>query len=239
MFQKNGTALYEQLVNKIEHEISSGKLAPGDRLPSENTLAEENGVSRVTVRQALKLLYEMGLIETQKGIGSFVSRDFDPAQTDSKAQDFRMRFEENFRQAIRAKIMIEPGIAKQAAESADEADIAHLEEIWKRMDLKQSVREYDETCRQFHLALVALVGNPLLNAFYERLEELEQMYLRNFLLSAKQRRELREEDIRQHGEILQAIKEHRPDRAWFCCQEHLEYFYRYYAEPEEETETET
>ena len=44
MFQKNGTALYEQLVNKIEQEISSGKLAPGDRLPSENTLAEDNGI---------------------------------------------------------------------------------------------------------------------------------------------------------------------------------------------------
>ncbi len=236
MFQKNGTALYEQLVNKIEQEISSGKLAPGDRLPSENTLAEDNGISRVTVRQALKLLSEMGLIETQKGIGSFVSHDFDPAQADSKARDFRKRFEENFRQAIRAKIMIEPGIAKQAAESADDADIARLEEIWKRMDLKQSVREYDETCRQFHLALVALVGNPLLNAFYERLEELEQMYLRNFLLSAKQRRELREEDIRQHGEILFAIKERRPDRAWFCCQEHLEYFYHYYTDPERELE---
>ena len=78
MFQKNGTALYEQLVNKIEQEISSGKLAPGDRLPSENTLAEDNGISRVTVRQALKLLSEMGLIETQKGIGTISIR---PRQT--------------------------------------------------------------------------------------------------------------------------------------------------------------
>lgn len=234
MFQKNGTALYEQLVNKIEQDISSGKLAPGERLPSENALAEENGISRVTVRQALKLLSEMGLIETQRGIGSFVSLDFDPAQADSKARDFRRRFEENFRQAIRAKIMIEPGIARHAAENADDEAIARLEEIWKRMDLKQSIREYDELCRQFHLELVALAGNPLLNSFYERLEELEQMYLRNFLLSAKQRRELRDEDIRQHGEILRAIKDHRPDRAWFCCQEHLEYFYHYYAEPDSE-----
>lgn len=72
--RRNAQALYRQIAESIAAQIRAGDLQIGDRLPSERQLADELGVSRVTVRQALSLLEEQGLIERLPGIGSFVSK---------------------------------------------------------------------------------------------------------------------------------------------------------------------
>ena len=66
-------SLYMQLAVALEREIASGKYSAFDRLPSEQALMEEHGVSRVTVRQAIALLHRKGLIEVKQGKGTFVS----------------------------------------------------------------------------------------------------------------------------------------------------------------------
>ncbi|MBC8099313.1 MAG: GntR family transcriptional regulator [Armatimonadetes bacterium] len=65
--------LYEQLYTYIANAIAQGKLTPGDRVPSENELAEQFKVSRITSKAALEKLYRDGLIERKRGKGSFVS----------------------------------------------------------------------------------------------------------------------------------------------------------------------
>jgi GntR family transcriptional regulator len=66
--------LYYQLENVLREKISSGAVAPGERLPTESELIKQYGVSRITVRQALGTLAEEGLIERQQGRGTFVSQ---------------------------------------------------------------------------------------------------------------------------------------------------------------------
>ena len=65
--------LYEQVVEQIKNMIVQGIYKKGDLLPSEKELIEMTGVSRITVREALRLLNEAGVIETHKGKGSFVA----------------------------------------------------------------------------------------------------------------------------------------------------------------------
>jgi GntR family transcriptional regulator len=65
---------YIQIANQIAENIRSGELSVGDQLPTERQLAEELGVSRMTVRQALGVLTQQGLINSQHGIGNFVTR---------------------------------------------------------------------------------------------------------------------------------------------------------------------
>ena len=62
--------LYEQVFNRIKDSVRSGEYKKGDLIPSEKELMELMGVSRVTVRQALKMLSDSGIIETRKGKGS-------------------------------------------------------------------------------------------------------------------------------------------------------------------------
>jgi DNA-binding GntR family transcriptional regulator len=68
------TALYVQLASILREKITSGELQPGQALPSESYLQQEHGVSRGTVRQAVRMLRDEGLVVTMGGRGSFVAR---------------------------------------------------------------------------------------------------------------------------------------------------------------------
>jgi GntR family transcriptional regulator len=71
--RKGGIPLYYQIMRNLKEQIVSGKLGPGDRLPSEAEQTRRFGVSRVVIRQALRILEEQGLIVRVKGKGTFVS----------------------------------------------------------------------------------------------------------------------------------------------------------------------
>ena len=229
IYNENSNVLYEQLVNKLEKQIADGTLKGGDKLPSENTLAKENNISRVTVRQALKLLTEIGLIETKKGIGSFVV-DSDLQNASDKVSEFMKRFEDNFNQAMQIKILIEPSIAAHVALHGNPQQIKKMEDLWSQMTVSMGKKQYNELCIEFHLALIAAVGNPILLDFYRKLEDMEQMYLRDLLLPRELSRTMRIADIEQHGNILRAIKDQSPDLAYLHCKEHLKYFHQSYSE---------
>ena len=70
-----GTTLYEQVMDQIREMIVTGVYQKGDMLPSEKELMQLTGVSRITVREALRMLAEVGIIETRQGKGSFVAVD--------------------------------------------------------------------------------------------------------------------------------------------------------------------
>src|SRR5215469_16452495 len=65
--------LYEQIVHQIEESIVKGALKPGDQLPAERELAQQFGVSRTAVREAVKVLREKGLVEAYSGRGTFIT----------------------------------------------------------------------------------------------------------------------------------------------------------------------
>lgn len=67
------TPLYLQLKNKLQEDIENGRLAPGSKIPTEFELGEQYGVSRVTVRKALKELSDQGYLERKSGKGTFVA----------------------------------------------------------------------------------------------------------------------------------------------------------------------
>jgi GntR family transcriptional regulator len=75
-----GVALHRQLFLVLHDEIARGALAAGDALPSEQSLCDQFGVSRITVRRALADLAEAGLIERRHGIGSFVTDELPPVR---------------------------------------------------------------------------------------------------------------------------------------------------------------
>jgi GntR family transcriptional regulator len=83
----SGVPLHRQLYLVLHDEIDRGVIAPGDALPTEQTLCDQFGVSRITVRRALADLAEQGYIERRHGVGSFV-RQHDPADVSSGGQSY-------------------------------------------------------------------------------------------------------------------------------------------------------
>src|SRR6202000_411990 len=82
-----GVPLHRQLFLVLHDEIDRGVLAPGDALPTEQTLCDQFGVSRITVRRALADLAEQGYIERRQGVGSFV-REHAPSEPESAGRSY-------------------------------------------------------------------------------------------------------------------------------------------------------
>ena len=69
----SSVALYQQLINEIKESIQAGELKPGDRLMTEGEFSKEYDVSRITVRKAIEVLVEEGILIKKQGIGTFVA----------------------------------------------------------------------------------------------------------------------------------------------------------------------
>ena len=95
---KTGVKLYTQVLEQVKSMIAQGVYKKGDLLPSEKELIEMMGVSRITVRKALQILSEAGVIETRKGKGSFVA----PQNPELYREEARKQVEECLTQALEA-----------------------------------------------------------------------------------------------------------------------------------------
>lgn len=107
--------LYEQVVEQIKNMIVQGIYKKGDLLPSEKELIEMTGVSRITVREALRLLNEAGVIETHKGKGSFVVVDGSELESGEEETE---AYNEQFINSTNARILLEPSVVKEIAVTA-------------------------------------------------------------------------------------------------------------------------
>ena len=112
--------LYEQVVEQIKNMIVQGIYKKGDLLPSEKELIEMTGVSRITVREALRLLNEAGVIETHKGKGSFVVVDGSELESGEEETE---AYNEQFINSTNARILLEPSVVKEIAVTATDEDL--------------------------------------------------------------------------------------------------------------------
>ena len=151
----SGKKLYEQVLERIKGMIAQGTYQKGDMLPSEKELMEMMGVSRITVREALRLLSEAGVIETRKGKGSFILID----RTQLTPELMALKdYQQVFLYSTDARILLEPAIAQKAAAEASAEELKVLEEC-----VCATLPE-----DAFHRTLIGMLHNPILLEWFER-----------------------------------------------------------------------
>ena len=157
-----------QIANAIRDAIIEGRLVVEERLPSETDLAERFGVSRSTVREALKRLAAQNLIRSERGSsgGAFVNRlTWDDAQ-DSFVTTCRLLIGMNdiaFEDAIEARFTLEAASLGLAADRRSDKDLADLrEEVYRQRDKDLSDEEFCASDVRFHSAIARSTGNQLL-----------------------------------------------------------------------------
>ncbi len=210
--------LYEQIVQQIEASILDGTLKPGDQMPPERELAEQFGVSRTAVREAIKALREKGLLEAYSGRGTFV--------TDGTSQAVRQSFDlmvkvgqgDGLQYLEEIREMLEPEIAALAAQRVEEQHLATMREAVATMD--GSLRDpdaYIEADLDFHLSLAEAVGNPLILSLIDSIVGLlREQRLQVFNVEGgPERGEF------HHKRILAAVEARDPERARAAMRAHL------------------
>lgn len=155
----------DSVVRSMSEEILSGTLAPGDKLPSERELATRFGVGRPLIREALRSLAELGLMETIPARGTFVRAGHN-TRADRQAGIAIRRRGVTAHELSEARLMLETGTARQAAERATPEDIGRLEAILEVLDRSTGI-EHVERDLAFHLEIAAAAHNPVVEMMLE------------------------------------------------------------------------
>ena len=209
--------LYEQIVQQVEESIHKGALKPGDQLPPERELAEQFGVSRTAVREAVKALREKGLVEAYPGRGTFITDG--SSYTIRLSLDRMMRSEnEGFSYLAEVREILEPEIAALATTRADEEVIKAMKEQVSIMDAaKQDPEAYIEADLDFHLAMAEAVDNPLILSLLDSIVGLlREQRLRIFGVAGGP-----EHGQFHHKRILEAIERRNSEAARELMRAHL------------------
>lgn len=153
--RKRGHSRAHDLVSSLTQQILLGTFKPGDKLPSENTLVREHGVSRTVVREALSKLQASGLVEPRHGIGTFVMERQAQAGLRVAAESAA-----NVRDLLELRIGLEGQAAALAALRRDEGHLARMRQALNDyQDLAAAGDSCIEADRRFHLLIAEATGN--------------------------------------------------------------------------------
>lgn len=173
---------FEEAVEQIAEKVKLGELHRGDRLPSERALADQMRISRPTLREAIKVLQDSGLVEVRRGAGGgmFVATELVPPELLASRRDMRIG---EVAQVLEARRVLEPRVAALAAMRAGEDDframertIADQRELIADGDLLREGRadRFLALDVRFHLAIARASGNTMLVGLVRQLyRELE------------------------------------------------------------------
>lgn len=210
-------SMYEEIVLQIRGIIDQGDLSVGDKLPPERKLAALFGVSRNTVREAIKALSEQGVIESRQGAGNFVSEAQDGERV--PLNPFILSGDASLRDIFEVRKLVEPEIAALAARNGYseiltrlEAALAEQEEALRTGTLSGA---HDQI---FHRLLAEASGNNVFHAIVESLHD-KFSQSRGPGVQSLQRQEA---SLAAHREIVEAVKAGHVMLAEKCMREHLE-----------------
>jgi DNA-binding FadR family transcriptional regulator len=222
--------VFDDVINQIQEAILSGKLKPGDRLPAERTLKETFGIGRGTLREALRVLEQKGLIEIKRGVdGGGIVKNADPLQF-GEALDLLIRTRRiPLEDLAEFRADVEGIVSGLAARHATVADIRGLREILEvvRELAGQGTEKWDELIDQdnrFHMRLSRIAGNQIYQLILKTVHDNIGRYYDSFLAHDGAIMKATHDDLLK---ITDAIQKGDSDLARTLAADHVRHFNDY------------
>jgi DNA-binding FadR family transcriptional regulator len=212
--------LADELITRLTSEITSGKLAPGARLPTESEMIAATRVSRTVVREAVAALRADGLVVTRQGVGAFVA--------ENARRPFKIKFDDlhSLREVLdvmELRTGVEVEAAGLAAERGTPAQLRRLTEGFEA--ISAAIRRGESGVAEdyaFHCSIADATGNPQFNRFLE--------YLGHFIIprhtipggpGLRLSRSYLDTCQKEHWQIVAAIRGHAVAKARAAMRRHL------------------
>jgi GntR family transcriptional repressor for pyruvate dehydrogenase complex len=209
--------VYEDVAKQIERLILK-KLKPGDKLPSERELAEMLQVSRSSIRDAIRGLELMGLVEPRQGAGTIVRELSAESLLNPFASALKHRHE-LVSELLDFRKMLEPPLAARAATHATADEISEMEEILQRQQKKLADGEAAiAEDAEFHYSVALASGNSVVLKLLDMVMDL----LRDTRERSLQLEGRPQKSLAGHRRILAAIKRHDAEAAKAAMRRHIE-----------------
>ncbi|WP_422928724.1 FadR/GntR family transcriptional regulator [Singulisphaera sp. PoT] len=200
------TRAHEAILAQLQRRILEGDLAPGARLPSEREMMETFGVSRPTIREALRVAESLGLIAVRHGDPGGPRVLARPSLGVVRVLDSLLGAERtSLAELIEARIVLE-GTAARLAASAPVGDLGPLEEAFRSMETAPDAARFVEADALFHRRVAEVGGNRLLVLFLSALHD-PIVRLISTGLARETGSQAREAILLAHAGILKAIRD--------------------------------
>jgi GntR family transcriptional repressor for pyruvate dehydrogenase complex len=215
-----GERAFESIASQIRKEICSGKLKPGDKLPTERELARIFNTSRVSVRSALLNLEQSGLLHIKKGAGGgFFIREWNPKPVSDSLNTMLQLGRASIGDLTEARIIVEPQAAGLAAKRATEEDLRKIE---------AAIQDFRERAKQklppspgdlnFHVCVAETSKNPVILLIIQSLMDLLFKRIGSHSISPGGSRQI----IKHHHQILGAIRKKEEKKSQAMMLKHVE-----------------
>ena len=222
--------IFQDVVAQIQDAIIRGQLQAGDKLPAERELKETLQTSRSTLREALRVLEQKGLLEIKRGTGggAVVKAVSSEQVTESldlmiKSQKVSLNHLAEFREGV------EGDVVALAAEHADEADITLLKRLTAEagayVDMGvDHVNKFLDADKKLHMAFAKIAENPLYISILKTIQDNMISYYKKYLPMGQPELEENLEDL---VKIVKAVEAHQPNQARKLAKEHIRRFNAY------------
>ncbi|MSM38567.1 MAG: GntR family transcriptional regulator [Geobacter sp.] len=228
--QAKQNRIFQDVVEQIQEAIVSGKLKAGEHLPAERELKEKFNVSRGTLREALRVLEQKGLIQIKTGVtGGSVVRG---ASTDQMSESLGLLIRSrkvSLQQLAEFREGVEGLVAALAAERATAKDVQRLQTLLGQAKelLSKGALFWDafiRTDEEIHLALAEMTANQLYISVLQTVYSNIHTYYESYLAKEEH---LLEENYRDLADIVQAIATKNAESARHLAQDHVRRFNSY------------
>jgi GntR family transcriptional regulator, transcriptional repressor for pyruvate dehydrogenase complex len=220
---------HEQVLAQIEQKILDGTIKAGEKLPSERDLMAALGVSRTSVREALRALEAMGIIESKVGSGRDSGSVVTGESTTALTNLLRMHLalaQVSLADLVQTRVALERSAARGAAAARTDADVEQLAGLVAAM--RSSDLEYPQfnaLDTEFHVSVARISGNPLSASLMQALRGAVESEMTAVFARLPDWRAVADAVTNEHEGILAAIEKGDADAAEELVAGHIERFY--------------
>lgn len=217
--------VYETVIDQFKEMIISGELKKGDRLPPERDLVDTLHVSRTSIREALRALQIIGLVECRQGGGNFIRESFEDNLIEPLSLMFVLQNSRNL-ELLELRRSIEVQMAALAAEKITDLELLELEGILKGMKSDPDEAESVRLDADFHYLIARASGNRLMESILRAVSSLMDTFIKETREEILSNPENDGKIVGTHEDIVIALRAHDPAAASGAMERHLDFVQR-------------
>lgn len=235
---------YTVVLDWLEERLRSGKISVGDKLPGERQFAEDFGISRASVREAIRVLDAMGLVRSATGSGPKAGAVVISEPSAALAWALRMHVATRslpVGDLVQTRLILETQSAVGAASAPDGPErtriLERADELLDVMDDPElPARDFHAHDAEFHVLLASLAGNVVVETIMASLRQATIGYVQETVSGLGNWPEISRTLQEQHREIVAAVRERRGEEAAELLRHHITWFYGFSERKNEKAE---
>lgn len=208
------------VIEQIQDMIMRGELKNGDKLPPERELTQTLNIGRPALREALKALEIIGLIESRHGQGNFIVNNTENSFFKPLSLSFKLS-NGNIEDILELRHLLENYTVSKAAIHANKEDIQRLYELYESLVNAETTELKSHYDKEFHYEIAKICKNTLINNLLESTSYLFDNFISKTLGMSFTGEDSIEKLYEEHLNIIRAIEKHDPEEATQCIFLHL------------------